>query len=112
MRRIHDHVQAIEQHASAIADLVTTNPDAALFTTNADIIPALVRAFNLKPTIDAALAYVGLPANHPPGRLTTLHPTSQHYFPLPRRLTPTPHAPCHNQQQGPSGTPSQPATPN
>lgn len=57
MRRIHDHVQAIEHHASAIADLVTDNPDAALFTTNADVIPALERAFNLKPTIDAALAY-------------------------------------------------------
>lgn len=56
MRSIHEHVRAIEHHASAIADAVA-EPDAALFTVNADVIPALERAFNLKSGIDAALAY-------------------------------------------------------
>lgn len=57
MSSIHEHVKAIEHHASAIADLVVEQPDAALFTTNVDAIPALERAWNLKPGIDAALAY-------------------------------------------------------
>lgn len=56
MARIHEHVEAVEQHLSAIAD-VFSEPNANLFTANSDVIPKLERALNLKAGIDAAIAY-------------------------------------------------------
>lgn len=62
MRRIDEHVEAVERHLSAIADIFA-EPTADLFTVNADAVPALERALNLKAGIDAAIAYAADQAN-------------------------------------------------
>lgn len=56
MTLIKQHVEAIEEHLSAIADIFA-NPKASDFLANADMLPALERALNLKAGIDAAIAY-------------------------------------------------------
>ncbi|MGP6172894.1 DUF222 domain-containing protein [Corynebacterium sp. A21] len=62
MPLIKEYVAAVETHLSAIADIFA-NPDAATFTANADSLPALERALNLKAGIDAAIAYAADQAN-------------------------------------------------
>lgn len=56
MTLIRQHVAAVEEHLSAIADLFS-QPTASDFLANADMFPVLERALNLKVGIDAAIAY-------------------------------------------------------